>query len=363
MTHPSSSSTTPTKPASGQTTSPGLWRLVLCSLGICGCYLYYGILQERLFTGDHRLGPTFALVTACLTNVAVALIWRETTHLSLFRRSQQTQRGAGKEDDATQPLSLHHSLFLLTAGCYVGAMTCSNEAIPYVSYPVAVLAKSCKLIPTMIVGQLVEGRLYTRDEWIAALFISSGIVLFHLSRPYGSGSQSDEKSGKRDASTYGMVLLLVSLAMDGLLSSCQNFLKRDNRKVRQPTAVETMLYINLYALFYLVPFSMYSGQWSHGLNLLATLPSVAWSVLVLNLTVGIGQIFIFLTIVWYTPVITTTITTTRKFFTILLSVWTFGHKFTSVQWTAIALVFVGLYFAILMVNKEHSSVTIKAKTA
>jgi UDP-galactose transporter B1 len=46
-------------------------------------------------------------------------------------------------------------------------------------------------------------------------------------------------------------------------------------------------------------------------------------------------------------VICTTITTTRKFFTILLSVYKFGHVLSIWQWISVTLVFFGLYMEIV----------------
>ena len=74
--------------------------------------------------------------------------------------------------------------------------------------------------------------------------------------------------------------------------------------------------------------------------------SMASSILILNITVAIGQIFIFLSLTWFSSITTTTITTTRKFFTILVSVLSFGHSFTTTQWVAVIIVFVGLYISI-----------------
>jgi solute carrier family 35 (UDP-galactose transporter), member B1 len=375
----------------GRHAAPGLGRLFVCAMGICVCYLYYGILQERLVSdhgqnGEHRrLGASFVLVTQCIANVFVARFWQYVQeHTWLNNKKNQTASNNDNDKDTKKSLGLHHSLLLLTSACYVAAMACSNEAIQYVSYPVAVLAKSCKLIPSMIVGQLVEGRLYSQREWMAALFISAGIVLFHSHRLFLQQAQNnqqrqhknvldendDDKSSNNNF--YGMMLLLISLAMDGLLSSCQNFLKRkpttstknnNNNKTyyysyRPPNAVETMLYINLYALIFLIPLAMIAGQWNEGIHRLLQSSStttdssvlvgrdLCWALFLLNSTVAIGQIFIFLTIHWYTPLVTTTITTTRKFFTILLSVLTFGHEFTTTQWTAVVLVFAGLYLSI-----------------
>ena len=352
------------------TTTTSIWRLAMCTVGICSCYLYYGFLQERLFTKSsrhHRLGATIVLVTQCVTNCLVALVWQQ------FGKHHKFQ------DQNNNKKPLRHGLLLAASVCYVGAMSSSNEAIQYVSYPVAVLAKSCKLIPTMLVGQLVERKGYSRLEWMAALLISTGIGLFHWNHHNNSrmfhhqrkqSSQQDTTDEKNAATRYGMMLLLFSLTLDGILSSCQNWIKqrpRPDDDTRTPNAVETMLWMNLYALVTLIPLAVATGQWNAGIELLWFSPeepplqddynnnndwSLASKIALLNATVAFGQIFIFLTIAWFSPIVTTTITTTRKFFTILLSVWAYGHPFTAVQWTAVGLVFSGLYLSILMVSRE-----------
>lgn len=346
--------------------APGLWRLGFCATGICVCYLYYGLLFENLFQpGEHALGATFVLTTQSITNSMVAYGWK-------------TFQAASSASPSTTQNPLPHRFLFAATACYVTAMACSNEAVRYVSYPVAVLAKSCKLIPTMIVGQFVEGRLYSRTEWMAALSISAGIVLFHVTRMEVAQSSTDDHYTKPTAS-YGMILLFISLTvcdrffasfqalsfflslkarltlgfhvfkkMDGLLASCQTFLKSSRPNVRPPNAIETMLWMNLYAILYLVPLSVISGQWD-----MTTLVSMWYKIAALNVTVAVGQVFIFLAINWFSPVMTTTITTTRKFFTILLSVWTYGHHFSTWQWLAIGLVFMGLYLSILMVKKPQ----------
>ena len=79
----------------------------------------------------------------------------------------------------------------------------------------------------------------------------------------------------------------------------------------------------------------------------ATPLSIRWTIGLLNITAAAGQIFIFFTIQIFSPLMCTTITTTRKFLTILLSVRNFGHRFTSFQWLSIVMVFGGLYLAIV----------------
>ncbi|KAL7570471.1 hypothetical protein ACA910_004255 [Epithemia clementina (nom. ined.)] len=260
-------------------------------------------------------------------------------------------------------------------------MACSNEAVPYVSYPVAVLAKSCKLIPIMLVGSLTSSSsLYSRTEWMAAIFISVGIVTFQFSRLFEQQEEkgattthnsSNQQQQERLDQLYGLALLLFSLLLDGLLSSCQTMLKNKaksttnatTRSYRTPNAVETMFYVNLYSLLYLLPWTWSNGQLQEGwYQCIGGGESQQeqeqqqkhwYKLAMINGTVAIGQIFIFLTVTWYSPMVTTTITTTRKFVTILVSVRTFGHVFTVVQWMAIATVFAGLYLAILAQQQKQ----------
>jgi solute carrier family 35 (UDP-galactose transporter), member B1 len=273
-----------------------------------------------------------------VANVVVALVW---------------QRVEGRRTPSK--MSLNHPLLFLTSSCYVLAMAASNESLRFVSYPVAVLGKSCKMIPTMVMGLLIERRQYKLQQWCAALCISCGIALFHISRLQDTNDDNSHFSTKNDNYWKGMLLLFLSLCMDGLLGACQGMLKRPDSKDKQrpPTAVETMLFVNLYALVLLVPMAVASGQWYDGLRLLMRNGPLQSNVAILNAVVAVGQIFIFLTITWYSSLVTTTITTTRKFFTILFSVLHFGHAFSIGQWTSVVLVFSGLYLSIATEGKEH----------
>lgn len=318
----------------------GILRLALVATGICVCYVYYGILQERLFTGGERLGASFVLMTQTVTNIVVAAVWKQIQRV--------IAGGTSRNSDPPKKLPLRHALLFMTSFFYMGAMVCSNEAIQYVSYPVAVLAKSCKLVPTMLVGQLVESRLYSKQEWLAALCISVGIGVFQYSRMITKGSAKDDGE-----SIYGIILLLGSLTLDGVLSACQNMIRASSEKYRSPNAIESMLFINTYSLVFVVPLCMYNGQMAEGLKKLFQ-DDMAFKIMILNLTVGFGQICVFLCLTWYSSIVTTTITTTRKFITILMSVMSFGHSFTIMQWISIALVFFGLYVSVLQQRKSKS---------
>lgn len=329
------------------TDSSGL-RLMVCASGICVCYWFYGFLQEKLMTKS-RLGATFILVIQTISNCFVALIWQQIEKMTTLTTTTTTTA-------KTTRFGLNHLLLLVTSTCYVCAMVGSNESVKYVSYPVAVLAKSCKLIPTMVMGSFIEQRKYSTQQWSASVMISAGIFLFNYSRlPH----KQEQQHLSHDDTQYwkGMLLLVISLTMDGFLSACQGILKKSTGRLRPPTAVETMMYINLYSLLFLWPMAVTSGQWNEGIRLLKDNEQLRLSLTILNIVVSAGQIFIFLSITWFSSLITTTITTTRKFFTILFSVLHFGHSFSYGQWTSVLMVFSGLYLSIISNGENNKAIT------
>lgn len=374
--------------------------LLICAAGITSCYLWYGTVQENLFHMDRQRGENggesnqsitlFLLATSTFSSFLLSWVWTMIGPVLLPERSNENHDNdvgdkipngyQAKIDDSRR---LNHPLILLTSVTYLTAMAASNESLHFVSYPTCVLAKSSKLIPTMVVGWLVERwrswrkicclndnqnasvlsdnntkRINTM-EWAGAALITIGILSFQYIQlnkqavVHGKYSKDDVEQAD---SPYGLVLLCLSLFMDGLLGACQSSLKQvtDEKleaKVetyRPPSAMETMLFTNLYATLILLPATYYAGQFELGMGTMFFSKSDDKFMLLmqLNLSASLGQVFIFLTIHHFSPLICTTITTTRKFFTILLSVYKFGHALNRVQWLSIVLVFAGLYLEI-----------------
>ena len=94
---------------------PNPFMLLICASGICACFLYYGIIQERLFSKNSKSAmkscgntATFNLVLSCITNVFVAYgwIWAEN---KLSRSSLPTS--SKKVENKKDQMSLNHKLF------------------------------------------------------------------------------------------------------------------------------------------------------------------------------------------------------------------------------------------------------------
>lgn len=251
------------------------------------------------------------LFVQCVTNAAVAygatFIWKP------------------------QRASLPLQPFAFTSFAYLGAMLCSNEALKHVSFPTQALAKSCKMIPVMIMGVFIRRKKYTLRDYVCVIVITAGIAVFQL----GKGSN---KHAERENSTYGLLLLFTSLTLDGISGPKQEEISHQLR----PSVHQQMYYTNIWAVIYTGIGALVTGQAFTGFWFCVENPAILNSVFYFSICSALGQNFIYFTIQQFSALTCTTITTTRKFFTILFSVVWYGHQLSAMSWTGVAVVFLGL---------------------
>lgn len=221
--------------------------------------------------------------------------------------------------------------FAFTSFAYLGAMLCSNEALKHVSYPTQALGKSCKMIPVMIMGVLIGRKKYSVKDYICVLLITAGITMFQLGK-------ASAKHAEKENSSYGLFLLFTSLALDGISGPKQEEISRQLR----PSVHQQMFYTNLWAVIYTGIGALFTGQAFSGFYFCVENPAILSSVFYFSICSALGQNFIYFTIQQFSALTCTTITTTRKFFTILFSVVWYGHELSSTSWTGVTVVFVGL---------------------
>jgi UDP-galactose transporter B1 len=302
--------------ATGIAALPSELRLVICAGGIYACYLTLGIMQEEIYKfrgpqGEKFTMTLFLLFVQCVINAAFAYILMLT--------------GSRSKDK----IPLFN--FGITGASYILAMLFSYEALKYVSYPTQALGKSCKMVPVMLFGVLIRGKKYKPFEYLCVFLVTAGITLFQL----GGGKK---KAGGAEDSIYGVVLLFLSLVMDGVTGAVQDKLK----SICKPTVHEFMFYTNLAGAAVVSLFVLPTGQLTSGLNFCLEHRSLIRHVGLFSLTSALGQNFIFLTLKNFDALVLTTVTTTRKFFTILVSVVMYGHTLTRMQWASVLVVFFGL---------------------
>lgn len=353
-------------------------QFVICAVGINVCYLYFGIVQERIYLSlatlpiitttnknkstSHHITAFLLLLQAISNAFAAAIV----NHWVVSKRILTTT--TAKRISNRNDLPLHHRLLLLTSFSYSLAMTSSNEALNHVSYPIASLAKSCKIVPSMIAEFCLHGHTnqFKYQDLMGAFCFLIGILVFHYCSTTHSTTTSHSNTNQH-SNTIGLLLLFLSLAMDGLLSYCQGLLKQKsktkttnknpNSTFRAPTSVETMLWTNLYSIVFFLPYAIGTGQLANGIQLLQLVPNTTndtttrdtlrHDMILLSICAAMGQFFIFFTIQLFSPILCTTITTTRKFLSILTSVYKYGHVLSFGQWSSVGLVFFGLYAQLL----------------
>ncbi|AGO13010.1 AaceriAFL154Cp [[Ashbya] aceris (nom. inval.)] len=210
----------------------------------------------------------------------------------------------------------------------------ANHSLQYVDYVGYMLAKSCKLLPIMLVHVLVYRTPIGRDKALVGVLVSGGVALFTL----GGG---DRKQG--EASLYGLGMLMVSLFLDGLTNASQDRLLRRPAS-KKITGAHLMVALNaaivLWNLAYLVLLDR--SQWQGSLQQLHADPAILTYLLTYCACGALGQCFVFFTLEHYSSLVLATVTVTRKMVSMLLSIVVYGHSVRLVQWLGILVVFGGI---------------------
>ncbi|KAG0562688.1 hypothetical protein KC19_9G164700 [Ceratodon purpureus] len=225
---------------------------------------------------------------------------------------------------------------------------CGMLALKYISYPAQVLAKSSKMIPVMLIGALVYGVHYSIQEYLCTFMVAGGVSVFAM-----KSSGTPGKIASPNA-PLGYTLCLLNLGLDGFTNATQDALTARYPKVN---AWHLMMGMNLWGTAYIALFMFLApgGGGYDAVGFCLKHPDAAWDILLFCLCGAVGQNFIFLTISRFGALTNTTITTTRKFVSILVSsIWN-GNPLSAQQWGGVAMVFVGLSYQIWCKYQKKSS--------
>jgi len=305
-------------------------KLAIAISGIFFSFSYFAVLQEDVYKKEYgeekqRFGFTFlALFVERGINALVALV------------GVLALGGSG--------VKIPHKEIFNSGISQMLAMAASNEALRYVSYPTQVLGKSGKMVPVMAGGILFAGKKYSISEYAQVVLVTLGVVVFNF------GGKS--KKGGSD-STYGLMLILVSLVMDAVTGGLQDKVKIKTKELNgavagaKPTMHESMLYTNVSGCLCALVLAALAGQLSDGVAFCLQYPEVMQALVVYSLASAVGQNFIYYTITQFSPLLLTTVTTTRKIFSTLYSVFRDpSNSLSTMQWSGCGLVFVGLFIEV-----------------
>ena len=131
------------------------------------------------------------------------------------------------------------------------------------------------------------------------------------------------------------------------------------RRYPKTSAWHLMMGMNLWGTLYMSAFMFLvprSGGWL-AVKFIKDHPDLAFDIFLLCLCGSIGQSFIFLTISRFGSLANSTITTTRKLVSILISATWNQNSLSLQEWVGVAMVFSGLYFKIGLCSKTEMDLT------
>jgi UDP-galactose transporter B1 len=141
----------------------------------------------------------------------------------------------------------------------------------------------------------------------------------------------------------GVGFILLSLVMDGVTGGIQKKLKTDMSRIGlSPKPYDFMYYTNLSMAVVALGISLLLGEFMDGWNFCRQHPAVMQLVLQFSVCSAIGQSFIFYTVAHFDPLVCSTVTTTRKIFSVLLSLVLKGHALTIQGWAGVSLAIGGI---------------------
>ncbi|GMH76117.1 hypothetical protein TrST_g9455 [Triparma strigata] len=289
-------------------------KLIIGVGGIYSAFLYYGSLQEDVFRytapdGTNFKQAWFLQVVEAFVNIVVGFIGLQIS-------------------GGTKGLPL--KMFALSGTSQVSAKAFTSLALANgLSFPVAILAKSGKAAPVMAGSLLLGGAKYTGREYLQVLAIIAGTAIVGI---------GNKKGGESSSSGLGVFFIVISLVADGITGGIQKKLKADCADAGlRPKPYDFMFWTNLFMALTAFIVSISLGEVSTGAYYIAENPEILSKITRFAVCSAVGQSFIFFTIANFEPLVCTTVTTTRKIFSVMLSIFTKGHSLDNHGWVGIAL--------------------------
>ena len=368
-------------------------HLVYCAAGIISCNLLWGVVQERVgatqycdAAGEHcerfRSIPVMNVLQAC---AAALVAWFVMAVSPSLLAATSGAKGGAK--DATVAHGATFADFFETSLCHTIASPIGYAAMAFIPYPLYVLVSSCKLIPVMAVGMLVNREARPASDYLSAATMTQGVLLYSAHQIMGGlggggggggggGHGHGESHGHATANSsanslfgfaldettkiiVGIAFTLVNLTREGYTNASQDRLFKRGEKLGRPRipGLVMMACMSAWSALLLSGFMVAqlayaqlftpseleasSFLWNAGAFAVRH-PEVVLHISSFSVLGAFAQVFIFTCIEHHGSFRNTVITISRKFVSVLVSVAIYGHSLDFVQWIGVVDVLVGL---------------------
>ena len=303
------------------------WRTALhfgfCVLGVMSCHIALGFYQERTMTRTFESGNTFeygAFLTLCNRFATLVL-----TILALI---------VVPRSDVLGSAPIHE----YSVGAYTNLISSMAQylSLDYVSFPLLVLSKSCKMPPVMLLGYIVHNKSYKGFEYTSAMLVLMGTFFFLL---YDDDkSQRADAAGQTSSSFGGVILLLIYIFSDAFTSNWQASMFEKYGLSIGPM----MLWSSVFALLFGVAGSFVSLEVVGACAFIVDNPSIMQDIVVISVFSALGQFFVLYTIRSYGALSFAAIANVRQVVSALISIVYFQHVLNSLQCLGMCTVFLAL---------------------
>jgi UDP-galactose transporter B1 len=346
-------------------------HFIYVAVGIIACNLGWGVVQERVgatkycdANGEHCERFTSIPVMNVLQAAIAGVVAYAVAYFD--EKTRKVAHGATFYD------------FFETSLCHTIASPVGYAAMVFIPYPLYVLVSSCKLIPVMAVGMLVNRDARPMSDYLSAATMTQGVLLYSANQISGGdggghgGGHGKHHGPSEGASTLlgfpltdamklmiGISFTLINLSMEGYTNASQDRLFKRGEKLGKPRIPGVVMnaYMNLWTVVLLSVFMgvqmvyalvMSPNDPASSSFLLSALsfaqrhPEVILHISSFAILGSLAQIFIFTAIEVHGSFRTTVCTISRKFVSVLISVALFKHQLSFVQWIGVLDVFAGL---------------------
>ena len=208
-------------------------------------------------------------------------------------------------------------------------------SLDYVSFPLLVLSKSCKMPPVMLLGYLVHNKSYRGFEYTSAMLVLMGTFFFLL---YDEDKQQKSEDDGQTSSFGGVCLLLIYIFSDAFTSNWQSSMFEKYGLTIGPM----MLWSSIFALVFGIAGSFATLEVFGALDFMRENPSILQDIVVISIFSALGQFFVLFTIQHYGALSFAAIANVRQVLSALISIIYFQHVLNSLQTLGMMLVFLAL---------------------
>ncbi len=152
--------------------------------------------------------------------------------------------------------------------------------------------------------------------------------------------------------------------MDGVTGGVQKRLLADMKRAKvTPQPYDLMTFTNLFMMIFALMISLVLGEFSRGLSYCTQNPHVFSLIWKFSMCSAVGQSFIFYTVARFDPLVCSTVTTTRKIFSVVLSILFKGHSIPTQGWMGLLLAIGGIVSEVMNKIQAGHNKKLKSKVS